>query len=684
VNDVTVYPLGVSGNVAPLASGPELSGPFGLALDASGNIYATNQNDNTITVYAPGTNGSVAPITIIGGSGSGLLDPNGIAIDASGNIYVANNGGAVGGADSVTVYPPLGTAAETPVATITGSGTGLSYATGIAVDPLGNIYVANGQGGPDSSGSVTVYPAGSNGYVTPLATISDNPSCAPCDNTQLDGPASIALDSAANIYVANSGSYNPLDDSVTVYPALGNTTGIVNEAPTFAIVGNADDIVFPQGLTLDPSGNLYVVNDAEAAGLLYSYAVFPPDSAHPSLVDFADDLYAPEGITLDPGGNVYVANDSASTAEAPDSITVYPPATASPNAVITSSAQMLVPAGISVDSVGDVLVANDGTESGGQDGITVYAPGSYANAPPTDVVFGTNTGLNLPLGIVLDSKQNLYVVNATGGSSFQGSITIYKETSTGNATPIGTISGANTGLNFPYAIALDSADNIYVANAVGGPDFQGSVTIYKAYSDGNIRPLATISDNPSCAPCDNTGLNTPSGIALDSSANIYVTNSGSLNGGGDSVTVYPPLGSSTGTLNETPNFNITGSDTGLDVPQGLTLDPSGNIYVLNNGSFTGGADSLTAYPPASNGNAAPTLTLSGPLTGLGLPQGITIAPVSAGSGGAVRLNGRQRAGRQAFPLAPLGSNHPRRLRGQQRTALSILSQRHKNTADWGN
>ena len=126
---VTAYPAASNGDVSPLAPAPTgLAEPEFVAIDANGNIYATNPCNNTITIYAKGSNGDAAPIAIIGGSNTGLNFPKGIALDSSGKIYVTNcrlNGST----SAVLVYAALGSSNgllnEAPIATITGSNTGL-------------------------------------------------------------------------------------------------------------------------------------------------------------------------------------------------------------------------------------------------------------------------------------------------------------------------------------------------------------------------------------------------------------------------------------------------------------------------------------------------------------------------------------------------------------------------------
>jgi len=192
-------------------------------------------------------------------------------------------------------------------------------------------------------------------------------------------------------------------------------------------------------------------------------------------------------------------------------------------------------------------------------------------------------------------------VYAVDGAIFSGSgaVTVYPVAASKNTAPIETITGSNTGLGEPNGVALDSSNNIWVSNTHNSY----SIFEYAAGANGNVAPIATISGS-------NTDLVDPSLIALDSKNNIYVSNYS-----GDTVAVF--AAGSNG--NVSPIQLISGSNTGLNTPAGIAVDASDNIYVSN---YNG--ESITEYAAGSTGNVSPIATISGSATDLGHPVGISL------------------------------------------------------------
>jgi len=241
-----------------------------------------------------------------------------------------------------------------------------------------------------------------------------------------------------------------------------------------------------------------------------------------------------------------------------------------------------------------IYVANLGSSS-----IAIYPAGSSGLASAA-ILSGAETQLNGPIGLFVDSLGDIFVANFFGVS-----VTEYASTATGPAAPTAVISGSRTNLALPFGVALDPSGNIYVTNRNTSVN---SVTEYVAGANNDIGPLNTIS-----GPL--TKLMEPSGIAIDRSGNIYVANTGS-----STVTEFPPNGNGSAA----PAELISGGQTGLNTPVGIALDSAANIYVSNCASIVGGVDSITEYAAGSNGNVMPIATISGGTTGLGEPYGVAV------------------------------------------------------------
>jgi DNA-binding beta-propeller fold protein YncE len=120
--------FGPDGEQLPGVRLPDVTALYGLAFDASGNLYAADRYSNSIHLFSPtGEN--------LGDFASGLADPIGLAFDSSGNLFVANYTG-----NTISVFDPSGDLIDT-------RSSGLHGPAGLAFDPDGNLYVANLDGG---------------------------------------------------------------------------------------------------------------------------------------------------------------------------------------------------------------------------------------------------------------------------------------------------------------------------------------------------------------------------------------------------------------------------------------------------------------------------------------------------------------------------------------------------------
>jgi len=522
-----------------------LENPAALALDSRGNIYVANgsggpvvphepYDEGMLTVYPSGSNGNVAPVTTISGAATGLAAPAGIALDADGNIYVANTltANTIGNRTfypSITVYPAGSRDNAPPIAILSGHKTGLGYPTCIAVDSSRNLYAT---GNPSfGSYSVNVYPAGSAGNASPTAIIAGA-------HTGLAQPYDIAVDSHRNLYVLNSDGGPDKAGSITAYPA--GSTG--DATPSVTITSNIAGIDYASGIALDSIGNIYLTNELGGAGRDDSVAIYAAGSyaSVPPIATIAGDhtkLRAPFGIALDSSGNIAVLNSN-------HAVTIYPAGSAGdamPSATINiDRGGYNVPTGIAVNPRGKLYVANSLKrcprplcfETGAGD-VTVYPAGSEGNAKPSAVIRGPKTGLAFPSAIAVDPSGDIYVANEGPRTcnacgcfpTGPGSVTVYAPGSYGDAKPIATISGPNTGLGLPFGIALDSSGNIYVSQLPGPVDYgcihgvsgawvaatdqpadsvptanfdfnfggtTGPILIFAAGCDGDVAPIAAI------------------------------------------------------------------------------------------------------------------------------------------------------------------------------------------------
>jgi sugar lactone lactonase YvrE len=144
----------VAGGNGQGAAANQLNDPYSVYVDASGNIYVADRNNNRVQKFPAGSTSATNGITIAGGNGPGasgsgsaanqLYTPVGVYGDTAGNIYVSDETNR-----RVQKFPPGSTSATNATTVAGGNGIGsaadqFDFIGGIYVDGYGSIYVADG------------------------------------------------------------------------------------------------------------------------------------------------------------------------------------------------------------------------------------------------------------------------------------------------------------------------------------------------------------------------------------------------------------------------------------------------------------------------------------------------------------------------------------------------------------
>jgi sugar lactone lactonase YvrE len=293
----------------------------------------------------------------------------------------------------------------------------------------------------------------------------------------------------------------------------------------------------------------------------------------------------PASIAEDTSGNLYVADASGNTVEK-----ITPAGAVSTLAGLTglagsqdgagSNARFNQPSGVAVDASGSLYVADTGNATIRKitpDGMVSTLAGSAARGNQDGV--GSTASFKAPAGIAVDNAGNLYVADAFNA-------TIRKITSAGSVSTLAGSAGSRgdadgTGaaaqFNYPSGVAVDTAGNVYVADTYNN-------TIRKINPTGVVTTLAGSAGISGAN--DGTGIyalfNQPSGIAVDSSGNIGVADTGNAtirriapNG---AVITLAGVGGIAGLANG------AGGAVLFNQPHGLVADSAGNLFVADTGN----------------------------------------------------------------------------------------------------
>ncbi len=214
---------------------------------------------------------------------------------------------------------------------------------------------------------------------------------------------------------------------------------------------------------------------------------------------------------------------------------------------------------IAFDSAGDAYISGPNSNTPSEPAqIDIFAKGAMGTSAPFATITGAATELNDPRAMAIDESGNLYVINYPPyPAAAQILIFANAASNNGNFAPSGSISGNQTHLEYPNALAFDNQGNLLVS------DSGGAILIFSKGATGNATP-AVISGS-------DTDLSEPSGVIVDGSNNIWVSDPG---------TQYVPAilefaAGSTGNVESIKH--IYGSATMINAPYQIRYVPSSAI-----------------------------------------------------------------------------------------------------------
>jgi sugar lactone lactonase YvrE len=308
-----------------------------------------------------------------------------------------------------------------------------------------------------------------------------------------------------------------------------------------------------------------------------------------STLSLNNPLTSPSGVSLDMQGNLYISDTGANLIRKISNVN---------NSTVTSflgiaggggtdysscnNSNLYSPYGIVVDSSGHLYVAERGKP------LIRYSVCTSSSS--TSAEYGTDAvGLTLssPSGIALFGS-NLYVADTgnhkirliTNNGAGSGSTATLAGTSNGYVNAI----SASAAFSQPTGVAVDSSRNVFVTDtnncAIRMISTAGVVSTFAGSGPNNSGTGPS-----SCGSSDGTTtsarFNYPTGIAIDGSNNLYVA---------DTVNNQIRRITPQGVVTTIAGSGISGSSDGIgssatfNVPTGIVVDASGNIFVVDSGS----------------------------------------------------------------------------------------------------
>ncbi len=472
-----------------LATSAELASPSGLALDASGNIFIADESNSVVRVViaSSGNIQTVAGTGTSGYAGDGglatsaqLTAPFGVFVDPSGNLFIADLWANV--VREVTASTGfIQTVAGNGTSGYTGDGGPATSATlggpyGVAVDTFGNIFIADGI---NSVVREVVAATGNINTVAGTGTAGYSGNGGPATSALLDQPIAVTVDASGNIFFPDFRNFVVWE----VVAATGNIQVVAGNATLSSGDGyqaTSAQLGFPEGFYVDGSGNLFIADSynniirkvSASTGIITTVAGtgtggYTGDGGPATSAQLA----FPSGVVTDASGNIFFADQENNVirevvAATGNIQTIGGNGTGGYNGDggPATSATLSFPQDLKLDNSGNIFFSDSGNSvireivaaTGNIQTIAgTGTPGYTGDGGPA-----TNAQLSNPNGVFLDASGNLFFADSGNNVirevvAATGSIQTMAGNGTGGYAGDG---GAATSaeLNFPSAVYADA------------------------------------------------------------------------------------------------------------------------------------------------------------------------------------------------------------------------------------
>ncbi len=392
------------------ATSAQLSGPVGVVIDSSGNLYISDYNNNRIRKVD--TSGNIS--STVAGT---LNRPIGVAIDSGGNLYIADYNNHrirkvdISGNISTVAGTTRGFSGDGGAAT----SAQLNSPQSVEIDSSGNLYIAD-------SSNHRIRKVDINGNISTVAGTSTSGFSGDggaATSAQLNFPQGVEIDSSGNLYIAdyNNHRIRKVDISGNISTVAGTTRGFSGDggAATSAQLNR------PTGVEIDGSGNLYIsdntnnrIRKVDISGNISTVAGtgtggFSGDGGAATSAQ----LNRPTDVEIDGSGNLYIADTNNHRIRK-----VAPPPTVNLSVSATSGTEAATTA-ITVTATTSAAVTSDETVTLAVSGTGITA-GDYTLSGTTL----SGTTLTIPSGIATGTATFTVVDDALAEVTETATLTI--------------------------------------------------------------------------------------------------------------------------------------------------------------------------------------------------------------------------------------------------------------------